>query len=247
MNNANEIVPFGKYKGQPVEILQQDHAYCEWLMGQGWLQSRFPQLRTIIINNFTEPTETPEHNAMQARFLDKKFAFAVGMMSKGINLFVKAGTFKTPDLHTEFEIDGADVIIRSSSHDYIAKKGHPDFDYAYKQKYDYISELIKETWDSEYRTQQIKKLDDLAIAETIDFVWPPRFQYGIELKPSLGDDYPAVLRQVRNMKAYLEKVIIIGTYTGKGATIDQVRAIFASSKITLLMLDDVITLAEKLV
>jgi len=28
------IVPFGKYKGQPVDVLAADHAYCDWLTSQ---------------------------------------------------------------------------------------------------------------------------------------------------------------------------------------------------------------------
>lgn len=80
MSNHHEIIPFGKYKGQPLEVLQQDKGYCDWLMAQDWLQSRFPELRTLIINNFAEPTETPEHNALQARFLEDAFVIAATML-----------------------------------------------------------------------------------------------------------------------------------------------------------------------
>jgi hypothetical protein len=27
---ADNIVPFGKYEGQPVETMLADHSYCEW-------------------------------------------------------------------------------------------------------------------------------------------------------------------------------------------------------------------------
>ena len=30
-----ELVPVGKYKGQPVEVLAADKSYCDWLAGQG--------------------------------------------------------------------------------------------------------------------------------------------------------------------------------------------------------------------
>src|SRR5260221_12243408 len=68
-----QIVPFGKYKGQPVEVMQQDHQYVEWLMAQGWFRERFGGIYTMIINNFGEPAETPEHNALQAKFLNDDF------------------------------------------------------------------------------------------------------------------------------------------------------------------------------
>jgi len=33
---TGDIVPFGKYKGQPVEALQGDPAYADWLAAQPW-------------------------------------------------------------------------------------------------------------------------------------------------------------------------------------------------------------------
>jgi hypothetical protein len=70
---GTSIVPFGKYKGQPLEALQQDQAYCEWLVGQDWFRTRFTAIHTLIINNFGTPGETPEHNQLQARFLDDEW------------------------------------------------------------------------------------------------------------------------------------------------------------------------------
>lgn len=68
-----EIVPFGKYKGQPVEALAQDKEYCEWLIAQDWFRAKFTAIHTLIINNFGEPSETPEHNQLQALFTDREF------------------------------------------------------------------------------------------------------------------------------------------------------------------------------
>jgi len=38
----NAVVPFGKYKGQPVEVLASDRDYSEWLLAQGWIAHRYP-------------------------------------------------------------------------------------------------------------------------------------------------------------------------------------------------------------
>ncbi len=115
MTADNETIPFGKYKGQSVEVLQQDRGYCEWLMGQDWLQTKFPSLRTIIINNFAEPTETPEHNALQARLLDDRFKM-------GLVRLVMKGKFPSTNviecgksLDLSFEYRGADVVIHGAS------------------------------------------------------------------------------------------------------------------------------------
>ena len=73
----NAVVPFGKYKGQPVEVLASDRDYCDWLLAQAWFVQRYPQVHTLVINNFGEPTETPEHNALQIRLLDDHFRLQV--------------------------------------------------------------------------------------------------------------------------------------------------------------------------
>jgi hypothetical protein len=63
-DESGRIIPFGKYKGQPFEILREDVGYRDWLMAQDWFRERHAQLFTLIINNFAAPAETPEHNAM---------------------------------------------------------------------------------------------------------------------------------------------------------------------------------------
>lgn len=63
----------------------------------------------------------------------------------------------------------------------------------------------------------------------------------VEIKPSLGDDYPAVLRQMRNQRrgpeAYFARVwiLLVGEYTGTGATLEQVRQVFAASGIKVVL------------
>jgi hypothetical protein len=66
-----KIVPFGKYKGQPIERMLADQSYLQWLMAQDWFREK--PLYQVIINYGAEPQETPEHNALQVMFLDKSF------------------------------------------------------------------------------------------------------------------------------------------------------------------------------
>lgn len=72
-----QLVPFGKYKGQPLEVLAHDQDYCDWLMAQPWFVERYTQIHTLIVNQFGEPTETPEHNALQIRCLEERFRLQV--------------------------------------------------------------------------------------------------------------------------------------------------------------------------
>jgi hypothetical protein len=67
------LVPFGKYKGEPLEILATDKKYMEWLCSQEFFRTKFNKIYTIVINNFTTPSNTPEHNGMQVLFLDDDF------------------------------------------------------------------------------------------------------------------------------------------------------------------------------
>ncbi len=52
MQNNTEIVPFGKYKDQPVEIMLADQNYLEWITGQPgimtMLQGKYPALFNVI-------------------------------------------------------------------------------------------------------------------------------------------------------------------------------------------------------
>ena len=36
-----EVVLFGKYKGQPVEVMAADTDYCEWLAAQPWFSAKY--------------------------------------------------------------------------------------------------------------------------------------------------------------------------------------------------------------
>ena len=74
---TSTIVPIGKYKGQPIEVLQGDPGYAEWLLAQPWFRERYASVFQVIVNNFGEPAETPEHNRLQARFLDPWFCHAL--------------------------------------------------------------------------------------------------------------------------------------------------------------------------
>ena len=42
-----ELITFGKYKGQPVEVLANDKKYTDWLMAQEWFRTGHVQLYQI--------------------------------------------------------------------------------------------------------------------------------------------------------------------------------------------------------
>jgi hypothetical protein len=100
-------------------------------LGQDLFRTRFTAIHTLIVNNFGEPEETPEHNALQALFLDQAF----------LERFLKrVGRDRDQGLTPRFELERFDVVLATT-------------DWGYKRFY-------------------------------------------VECKPSVGDDYPAILRQM---------------------------------------------------
>lgn len=142
------IIPFGKYKGQPVEVLAQDRQYAEWIMAQPWFRDRYTNLYTVIVN-FGDPAETPEHNRLQARFINPEFCQAVAAIAAYV-----PSMFSEPP---QFEMLGFDVVYDAT----LNPEGSSDGIY-------------------------------------------------VEVKPSVGDDYPAIIRKIRASLA-----TPITTYVGK--------------------------------
>lgn len=62
------------------------------------------------------------------------------------------------------------------------------------------------------------------------------FPFRVEVKPIVGDDYPAILRAMKTVKT---RQLLVGEYTGAGATWDEMVKVFELSGITAVLLDDV--------
>lgn len=181
---AQNVVPFGKYKGQPVEALAQDRDYVDWLLAQPWLKNKHQNLYTLIINNFTEPSETPEHNAVQALFLDNEFVEKVISIHYSKRIYAALAVkmaigYGGPVLSVAVEVEGADV--------YVAFCGE---------------------------------------------------RFAIEVKPSVGDDYPAILRQIKNIRCSGYHILFLERYIGSGATKEQFVAIFRKSGVAVVFRED---------
>lgn len=195
-----EVVPFGKYKGQPVEVLAADHDYCEWLTAQPWFKARYLNVYNTVINYGAEPQDSPEHNQMQARFLDDDWCLAL-----------------------------ADVLFQGEDSRYDGEVRRRNFEAAgWDVVYDV--RISRETVEDRPRGKSLGRQP-----------WPEHVH--VECKPDLGDDYPAVLRQVQR---YMSGEYFTGTacvlvrrHAFTGVTWEQVRKIFAASRIELLTEDDV--------
>lgn len=67
-------VPFGKYKGRPVEDMLADAEYMAWLEAQPWFRERFKGL--LANRDADAASRTPVHNRLQAMFLNEGYCRA---------------------------------------------------------------------------------------------------------------------------------------------------------------------------
>jgi hypothetical protein len=55
-NNSANIIPFGKYREQPISVLRGDPAYTHFLLTLKWFRNKYPELRAAIVGSNPEAT-----------------------------------------------------------------------------------------------------------------------------------------------------------------------------------------------
>jgi hypothetical protein len=208
-------MPIGKYRGQPVEVLANDRSYCEWLTAQSWFRDQHPNLYAIIINNFAQPNETPEHNQMQVKFLDETWR-------KKLVVRLLPRTAFTPDgfLNKVQQFEANCHCLVPNEH------GGLNLWSLHKGDHGVEPYWIEGTGSSRGPIRQVKvpsswPVHELAAGEPsfeddgIDVAyrawsdesedWPftnasLSILLNIEIKPQVGDDFPAILRQINRQR-----------------------------------------------
>jgi len=262
---TNTIVPFGKHKGKPVEALAQDRQYCDWLLTKDWFRDKHPTIYQIIINNFGEPSSTPEHNALQARFLDDRFCLALACLYKWIPIDKNTCLDRVNgELHNveeqlslfsvEDESDDDNSLASNYKRTLRVINGSESLKYnrsdllANKKKFMEIKEYL-DTEKSTFRLEkdfESKGWDvDINFHHALPNYWIldnnlHDFRISIEIKPSLGDDYPAILRQMKAVSDRISgsKCLVYDKFNAAGATLEQIKGIFSTAYF------DVISIAE---
>lgn len=274
-----QLLSFGKHKGQPFEVLLQDSGYALWLMSSMFakLQTNHPELLAFLVSRYGMPDRTPVHNKLQNKFLDDSFCVqfalagsakvrtAVEHLSKTvINVEalwrdrVEVSTRRLSSLsgmdERKSEIGAAEkalnkvqvALLHEAEHIWVAgvsgssTKGEmcdvariralelevdgADVRFLVEQSYVVGTQLHVST--RSYNAPDTIYLGSYGESET----------FRIEVKPILGDDYPAVLR---TMKATNCTHLLVAEYCGEGATWQEVVKVFALSKIVAVLLDDV--------
>jgi len=209
----DQLWPFGKYQGQPVDRVMADHSYLEWVLNQPWFAEDYSRLHGLIINFGNESQDSPEHNAFQIRFLDEEVRLAVARrlgfeeldgavcgkqkavarrIGKELGCVVHEKESQLRVSAVKFEESGWDVAFDILPASYVAWLD------AARGK-DYV-ELLEGWGKPKLAESNRGKLKahhgtlDVAVYEPNSFRRP---RVLVELKPDLGDDYPSVLRQIQ--------------------------------------------------
>jgi hypothetical protein len=175
------IVPFGKYKGEPITTLLNDTKYLEWCKDQEWFQ-KFPIVYNICVNQTLTTTnqgsKTPEHNKLQ-------------------NLFLKSNIFNIEKLLRHY-YNKTHKNLKIYDDGTITFEGMFNWDLIVE---DYAWDLCDCVWSDEKNTcdceinKNFRKKNNIHEDSTFHCL---RFdELYCEIKPLLGDDYPCVLRKMK--------------------------------------------------
>jgi hypothetical protein len=219
------IIPFGKYKGQPITTLLADIKYLEWCKQQDFLKN-YPIVYNICVNqtivNQNENSKTPEHNKIQNLFLEEE------NQNRLIDLLFKATKQKFNKINEGFNHKDYSKYFQD------CKKSSMTFHQLFKIKVEFETKYnwdillqINKNWGGgsidvefkeEYKNYDFEILQKycndifnfdnknmISIWRTSELLYIDSYDIYIEIKPLLGDDYPNVLRKMniqKNLTSY---------------------------------------------
>jgi len=266
-------VNFGKkYYGKPITEMLADQSYIDWANSQPGLKEKITLVVNQYITNNSQASATPDHNRLQNQFLDKtlqkkllyKICPSIPKMFQQLDELYKFPEYK--QLFGDFKMEI----------EYTNWKFHVEWKY----NWDIALFVHLESKDDLYINTSCKDIEiQKKIASrfrSIDISVYPCNQlraYVIknrkilcELKPSLGDDYPDVLRKMRKQievtEAYFLSIdkcsdsqgrhkasgthygiyvlIIGGEFNAESATKEQLIEIFKTAKIKVIFMSNLL-------
>jgi hypothetical protein len=226
------VVPFGKYRGQPLAAMMADRQYCEWLTSQGWFAEKFQPIYQIVVMGGPEPQDTPAHNRLQAMFLDDAFCERFVRLLKQKETPLEGVRY----YHRDYEPRIAKVLTCTIGPLKFTREfeaGRANIDVVLHTEYHCTGTAKKQdNCECCFGKPDIITPGEVFEFDEVRWIEP----YRIELKPSLGDDYPAVLRQARAKGC---NTVAFETFAATTVTLENVKAMFAP--IALVSLSDIIT------
>lgn len=217
-----KLVPLGKHKGQPLEVLRGDPETQQWWRDHPSVAARHPYVINFI-NMFGEPSPTPVHNRFQIDFLNED------LRRRTFSRFAQERILRRADLYQLASKTGEGPFLLHQ----IVETGPPTFE----------CEGVDVQFSGQFALQIRSKTEGLGLCSAVlsgeiellrEYPHFVAFEESgtlrAELKPLLGDDYPAVLRSMCSKKA---NCLIYDSYDGC-VSYDQLKQFFASRGITAL-------------
>ena len=211
------LVPFGKYKGQPITTLMNDTKYLEWCKQQEWFQ-KFPIVYNICVNQTittnNSNSKTPEHNKLQNLFLENENIEKLWNII--INKYCKSKRH---------------ILLKLNSYK-IEFEGRFNWDCIF-------------VFDNYTQCLNGRRCCSDEFDINVQFVFS-------EIKPLLGDDYPCVLRKMKNQveltnnaykdktKFHLKYLLIIKEYNSINTSKDDLIKIFTQSGINIVFTNEIL-------
>lgn len=251
------VVPFGKHKGKTVgELLVADPAYAEWVTAQDWVSERFAELHAAILSRGAGTDDSPEHNALQARFIEPSVRLTLVQL-----LCVERIAHKRRECARE-DTSSVRSAIATAKDNIKFHEMNVRLAEAAPERHSFYGKVEEQKERLEIRKKELAELE-IQLKETPYKEWPLLTgvtfeQKGIdvvieaffespgivinvarlrlELKPTMGDDYPTVMRQMMRLGA---AVLVLGTYTGRGVSEPQMRAMFEASGIRVVFVQEI--------
>lgn len=254
-NGGAAILPFGKHKGERVdEVMRTDPKWIEWIMAQPWFREKHPTLVQVIVNGGAAPDDdTPEHNRMQALFLEPAICAAAYRAIQGNqaidkrvmnNLLGQVYDSNTSWQYREQRILNAAKEAEDQFAPAIAAASYVER-CKLKSQAQSAAETAAKTKAVEIAATGAEQLKLIAAsAKRVEFEvsgWDVQIHdVLIELKPTLGDDYPSVLRKMKaRPRNHSCTALIVGQFDASGATWSQVVSMFAASGIKAIHLHEI--------
>ncbi|MBQ6518675.1 MAG: hypothetical protein IJI14_08145, partial [Anaerolineaceae bacterium] len=167
--------------------------------------NKYANIYNIIINNFTVPEDTPEHNQMQVLFLHEDFLHKIilhlfpakELISKSISQNISYNNSKIREIKIEKECSEINYP-KPNDPNRISDEECEKWIKEIKEAIEYYSNSINESnvIDRIETDFEVYGWDVRAIAYTYKNGFRTPSLY-FELKPSIGDDYPTVLREMK--------------------------------------------------
>lgn len=274
-----QLLPLGKYKGKPYDVLLTDSAYALWMLQSMYakLEHQHPALFAFLISRFGPPDQTPVHNALQNRFLDEAFCLKFGLASSPrlreaaahlsqLNFDLEGfwrknvrdslashlrlsdvesnktalarGTKKLEVMRDALAKEWELLRLYGADRDKVVRDGKVNPLRFYGLEFE--AEGADVSYRMELGYELFARRSDVvtgAHRETARLAQlAAQLGFRIEVKPVVGDDYPAVLRR---MKTARNNALLVEEFNGSGATWEQLVKVFALSNISVVLLEDV--------